>query len=184
MSLTRIPNQLRAGDTWKWTATLSDYPATTWTLTYYLVRQSIATISFAASADGADHAVSVAAADTAAYTPGVYKYQAVVDDGTDHYQVEAGTVELLANFASGASSIDARSHARKVLDAVEALIEGTASKDQQEITEGGVTLKRRSVEDLLSLRDRYRAEVAAELRRERAERGLGTAKTIKVRFTS
>lgn len=30
----REPAQLRCGDTWRWTRSLADYPATTWTLKY------------------------------------------------------------------------------------------------------------------------------------------------------
>ena len=30
------PEKLTAGMTWKWNKTISDYPATEWTLTYYL----------------------------------------------------------------------------------------------------------------------------------------------------
>ena len=46
------PEKLTSGVTWKWKKTLSDYPASEWTLTYYLRKDGATATSFSATADG------------------------------------------------------------------------------------------------------------------------------------
>jgi hypothetical protein len=62
------PEKLTSGVTWKWKKIVSDYPASEWTLTYYLRKDGATTTSFNATADGDTHLVTVAASSTA----GVY----------------------------------------------------------------------------------------------------------------
>ena len=56
------PEKLTSGVTWKWKKTISDYPASEWTLTYYLRKDGATATSFSATADGDTHLVTVAAA--------------------------------------------------------------------------------------------------------------------------
>lgn len=158
---TREPDAVIAGDTWQWRRTLSDYPAPTWTLTYYL-RGINAEASFAATADGMDHLVTVAKATTAAIAPGAYDLLGVVTDGTSRYTLYAERLVVQPDPASIGAGHDARSHARKTLEALEAVIENKATRDQLEYAIGGRSLKRMSPDELLNFRDRYRAEVYAE----------------------
>ena len=58
------PEKLTSGVTWKWKKTISDYPASEWTLTYYLRKDGATATSFSATADGDTHLVTVAAATT------------------------------------------------------------------------------------------------------------------------
>ena len=64
------PEKLTSGVTWKWKKTISDYPASEWTLTYYLRKDGATATSFSAAADGDSYLVTVAAATTAAYAAG------------------------------------------------------------------------------------------------------------------
>ena len=66
------PEKLTSGVTWKWKKTISDYPASEWTLTYYLRKSGATATSFSETADGDTHLVTVAAATTAGYAAGVY----------------------------------------------------------------------------------------------------------------
>ena len=59
------PEKLTSGVTWKWKKTISDYPASEWSLIYYLRKDGVAISSFSATADGDTHLVTVAAATTA-----------------------------------------------------------------------------------------------------------------------
>lgn len=182
--LTRIPDQLLAGDTWKWKVSLSDYPASSgWTLYYYLVNQSISKITLTSSASDDDHQIEVAKADTAGYAAGIYNYQAVVASSTKRYLVESGRVEVLPNYAAQTGTYDDRSFARKMVDALEtALLTSAASGDIIEYTIGGRSVKK----DRYTVRrelDYWKAQVLAEKRRERAKMGLSTNRTVKVRFT-
>ena len=45
------PEKLTAGVTWKWKKTHSDYPASEWTLTYYLRKDGATATSFTGTAD-------------------------------------------------------------------------------------------------------------------------------------
>lgn len=173
--------QLRAGDTWQWRREdLSDYPAGTWTLTYYF-KSAAANFSVAATADGTNYAVTVAKATTAARTAGRYKWIAVVDNGTERHQVDQGELIVQPDFAAS-GNLDDRSHARKMLDAIEALLEGRATKDQQSMTIGDVSITRMPLDQLLAARDKYRTEVATQRRAERARAGNPPATNLPVRF--
>lgn len=176
------PLALRAGDTWVWRREdLTDYPAGTWTLTYYF-RAPTANFQIVASASGVAHAVSVAKGTTAGYTATRYKWIASVDNGTVRVTVDQGELLVQPNLAV-AGNLDDRSHARKMLEAIEALLEGRATKDQQSYTVGDVAITRIPVEQLKRIRDEYRDEVAAARRRERLRNGQGLNTILPVRFS-
>ena len=80
-----------------------------------------------------------------------------IADGTAR-TVQAGTVLVMPD----AATQDTRSHAEKVLDALEALIEGRASKDVNSYSIAGRSLTRMSPAELIEWRDRYRREVAVQ----------------------
>jgi hypothetical protein len=173
------PTQIHAGDTWEWTRAEAEYPAGTWTLTYYL-RNAKAAYNVTAAADGLGFAVSVAAATTAAYKPGRYDWIARVTDGTSVVTVGTGVITVLPNLGA-AGAFDGRSHARIVLDALEAVIAGRATHDQSSYSIGNRSLSRMSIPELLSFRDSYRAMVASEERAARLASG-GVAGKVMVRF--
>jgi hypothetical protein len=161
---TNEPSELRAGDTWKWRREdLELYPAPTWVLKYR-AKNSAGGFEITAAASGTAHAVTVAAATTAAYAAGLYAWVAWVESGAERYTVDSGELRVLPDLRAGTATAaqDVRSHARRVLEAIEAVIEGRATRDQEEYRIADRMLKRTPIADLLALRDRYRAEVAAE----------------------
>jgi len=160
---TNEPKELRAGITWEWTREdIADYPAPTWTLKYWFKKtgSSGANFSITAAADGTGFDVTVLAAISAALTAGDYTWVAIVTAGTESREVDRGTLVLLPRY-DVASNFDDREHARIVLDAIESVIQGRATKDQQEYTIGGRSLKRTPLDELEKFRDKYRAEVYA-----------------------
>lgn len=156
------PASIVAGDRIQWKKTLSDYPAGTWTLVYYFLNAS-GKFSITAGTDGTDHSVDVAAATSKAYAAGKYDGQGRVTSGTDIYVVWRGRIEVLANFEL-AGSRDERTHARKMLEAIEAELEGRATAAQTSMLEYTIGSRnyRRDPKILLEWRDRYSVEVAAE----------------------
>jgi hypothetical protein len=177
---TTEPEELRVGLTWQWRREdLADYPASTWTLTYWFKQQasSGAKFSIVASADGDAYSISVAAATTAGYTADDYTWVAVVTSGTEAFEVDHGTAKILPKYNADAA-LDDRSHAKKVLEAIEAVIEGRASKDQEEYTIGNRSLKRTPLEDLMKLRNQYKAEVFREQLEENARNGKQGSKLV------
>jgi len=181
---TSEPSALRAGDTWRWTKSLADYPATSWTLKYRF-KNAAGGFEITASTSGTDYSVTVAAATTAAYTAGVYSWLAWVEGGTsEKYSVDTGIATIDPDYRSGTATAayDDRTHARTVLDAIEAVIEGRASRDQESYEIAGRSLKRTPIADLLKMRQHYKAEVAAQDAAEKISNGLGTGRKIQFRI--
>lgn len=175
------PGVLAAGDTWEWERSLPDYPADVWTLTYYFVGKD-GRFTFAATADGTDHAVTVAKAATAAYTPGVYRGEGFVGDGTERFRVWVGELRVEADMSAQQEGFDTRSHAQKVLDAVEAVLERRATRDQESYSLGGRSLSRTPIADLIVFKNHYQWIVRRERSAARIAQGLGGGGNIHVRF--
>lgn len=173
------PTTITAGNSIAWTITLDDYPADdSWVLSYVLLN-STTKITITSSADGADHAVSVAAVTTASYTVGEYQFAAFVTDGTDRYTVDEGIIEILADYEI-VTTLDTRSHVKKVLDALESLMEGKAAKDVVAYSIHGRSLTSMSIEEVRSWYDDY----SARYRREQIKLGNIKRKIIKSRFAN
>lgn len=164
---TNEPDQLRAGDSWQWDRQdLTDYPATSWTLKYAF-KNAAAHIEATASADGSNYSVRITAVTTLAYTAGKYHWVAYVETGAgasiERHQVDEGWLEVLPAFAQASpAALDDRTHARKTLEAIEAVIESRATVDQMKYTIGSRSLDRMPIADLLKFRDYYRAQVRSE----------------------
>src|SRR3972149_3831252 len=124
-----IPLRLQAGDTWEWTDSLPDYPAPTWVLKYALHKTGIAAIVLTAVESGTDHKVTVSSATNAGYGAGEYQWAAYVEhaDGR-RYTVGEGRVTLKSSLVTAVVGTDNRSHAQKTIDAIEATMEGRATK--------------------------------------------------------
>lgn len=160
---TRVPEQIVAGNTLKFTIDLEDYrPGDGWQLSYHFLNAS-ADLGQHDGTDNGDgtHLVTVDASTTAGWAAGRYSYRAFVSKGTERFSAGEGELVVEPDFATVAT-YDGRTHARKVLDSVEALLEGKATKDQASYTVQGRALQRYSFEELLKLRDRLRQEVQAE----------------------
>ena len=180
---TAEPVTLRAGDTWQWRRDdLGDYPAPDWALTYYF-RNATAKFDLTAAADGTAHLVNVAMAATGK-APGKYDWIAVVKSATDRHQVGNGIVEVLPDLAADVV-YDARTFARKMLDAIEAALLGQASASQISILTAEFNGRKMTYNHagLLELRAKFRAEVAAEANALRVKQGKATRNHVLVRFT-
>lgn len=127
-----IPDTLQAGDSVTWTDSLGDYPASTYTLKYRLAGPQMIDITAAASVD--DHVVTIAKTTTAEWTPGVYKWVAYVEAGSDSTTIATGQVEVLRDLRQATGSYEARNFARRVYDALVAVAENRASKEQHSMT--------------------------------------------------
>jgi hypothetical protein len=182
---TNEPRQLRAGDTWEWRREdlAADYPAPTWTLTYRF-KNAAGGFEIVASASGSFFAVTHAAGTTASIAAGTYDWAAQVANGSAKYTIDSGTLEVLANLFSGTATAanDQRSHNRKALDAIKAVMEGRASVDQQEYTIAGRSLKRTPMADLIMLLNFYEARVNGEIAEENLRNGRAVGNVIRVRL--
>ena len=178
---TTEPAVIVAGDTAKWLRTLGDYPASSgWVLTYTLV-SAANRYTFSGTASGDDHLITVAATTTATWVAGTYTRRAQAAKSGEVYTVGTGSLHVKASFAA---ATDGRSHARRTLEAIEAVIEGRATSEVSQYVIGGRQLRYIEVDQLLVLRDRYRGEVAREDAAQRAAAGLPDTRRVFVRFMS
>lgn len=178
---TTEPDRITAGDSFGWKLDLDDYPASTWVLSYALVKDGTK-IAITGSADGDTHVIEISASTSGAYSPGLYSFAGYVTKSAERYQVRSGRIEILKNFATATSGYDDRSHAKTVLDALEATIEGKASVDQLEVQISGRALKRLSPQDLIFWRGYYLAEYRRELKEEKIAAGKSSGNSVRVRF--
>lgn len=173
-----FPSSVSAGLTFDRTATITDCPAPTWALSAALRGPTV--IDLTAAASGIAHRFLVAAAVTADWAAGEYWYSIRAASAGTVIEVEAGQIIVNPDLAAAIANHDGRDHARRVLDAIEAVIEKRATLDQDRYMINNRELWRTPIADLLALRDRYRAE----LRRIKAVKAGGLFDTaVRVRFS-
>jgi hypothetical protein len=113
-------------------------PADGWTLKYALAAiftspvQATITLTATTAADGVRYRVQASSDQTALWTPGKYSWVRRVEKaGPIIYPVGEGVFEVLPTINALAQGYDGRSHARKVLDALKAAMEGRALTSEQ-----------------------------------------------------
>jgi hypothetical protein len=183
--VTTFINLLTAGDTLDFGTVVDTYKASAgWTLKYRLApRVSGAVIDITAIADGDDYRVQATAATTAAWAAGFYSWAAFVEKAAERYTVGRGSLEIRVSSVAMPAGFDDRGHAQKVLDAIEAVIANRATKDQEEYSIEGRSLKRTPIPDLLVMRDKYKGEVMRLQAGERVGAGLPNPNRVGVRFS-
>lgn len=180
------PASVTAGDLVTWTRSLQDFPASDgWVLTYALTKTSVR-ITITGTASGSDHLVSVAKATTANWSAGTYTAQGYVTKSatSERYQVFNGIIQVTTNLAAQSSGYDGRSHAKKCLDAIEAVLESRASKTIQSWSGLEQSFSLIPTSELMTMRDKYRVEYQSEIAAERVAQGLGNRRNVFVRFTT
>lgn len=182
--------ELVAGDTLDFTVAVPDYPASDgWTLKYRLTPrfaspvQAPVDLTATTNADGSRYDVQASPGTTADWGAGYYTWARWVEkSGARQTLDESGQLLVKADPSATVQGHDARSHARITLDAIQAVIEGRASKDQEEYTIGSRSLKRTPLADLIKLHSRYQTMVQAEDAQERLRNGLSTGGKFQVRL--
>lgn len=170
-----IPATLRAGSAIEWS---EGYNPEGGSLVYTIFGQN-GVITLTAS----DRLFSVTSAASAGWAPGRYDWVLRRVVGEEKQDLLRGALTILGNPDIHPEGLDARSHARRVLDAIESVLEGRAGDDVQEISIRGRTVKSMPIADLLRFRSLYRAEVRAEEDALRASQGLASRRILKTRFT-
>lgn len=174
----QFPGSIRAGVTFDTTVRLERYQAPTWQV-QVLLRGPKAIDFTSTTTSGSRHQLLVDADTTAAWLPGQYLFSVrAVSSGTV-LEIESGVVTIEADMATMADGTDARVHAQRVLDAIEAVIEKRATMDQERYTINNRELHRTPIADLLKLRGYYRGELQ---RLKAAQRGALFGRQVKVTF--
>ena len=182
------PDLLVVGDRWTWRRPdlVADYPTADYALTYEFHDDAGGggshKFTITATETTTDYIVEIASATTASYTAGEYNWYAFITRSSDSQRIaiDEGHTKLELNFAN--TNADNRSHAKKVLDAIQAVLENRASQDQMSYSIAGRSLSRMTIDDLMRFRDRYRAEYNREIKLKRIKNKQDTGNTIKARF--
>ena len=185
---TQEPDILVVGDRWMWRRPdlASIYDPSEYALTYEYHRDSggggVNQFTITATETSDDYIIEVPSTTTDAYVANAYIWYAFITRSSDSERiaVDNGRAELIDDFAD--SNADVRSHAKTVLDAIEATIEGRASQDQMSYSIAGRSLSRMSIDDLMTFRNRYRAEYLEEIKKSRIKNKQDSGNLVKVRF--
>lgn len=176
------PAKIKKGLKHTWTESLSDYPATTYTLKYNLVNAS-KNEAITSTADGSDHDIEISAATSAAYTAGTYKWQSYVQeilDSTNKIFIAEGMLEIEESLLTGTT--DFRTHAKKTLDAINTVIENWATQGYQSISVNGRAIQYKTLDDLMKLKAYYTSIVNAETAQAKIDAGEEPGGKILTRF--
>jgi len=182
---TTEPNELQLGDFWAWKRTdlSTDYPTASYSLSYEFNLIDGATVSnFTLTATESNNDYIIESTNTTSYTKGEYNWIAYITRSSDTARIKIGEgfTEVQDNYATTTASV--RSHAKKVLDAIEAVIENRATMDQSSMSIAGRSLSRLTVDELMLFRDRYKTEYLKEVKKARIKNNKDSGNAIKVRF--
>lgn len=171
-TLTAIPSEIQAGDSYAITLSLSDYPAPTWAVTFSLAGAAV--LSITSTASDTAHVLTLTAAQTATLGAGTYRFRVRVSNGTSVETVETGSLTVLPDIGAMAEG-EGVSWAEKTLAVVEAALSNTLADEMKMYMIAGRQVMTFSPAELMRLRSQLRAEVA--LQRGRPAAG-GTIQTV------
>ncbi len=191
-----IVDELIAGDTLDFLDSVPDYPpADGWTLKYRLIPRFTtpvqAPIDITATTSGSDYRVQAAAAVTAAWKAGDYNWARWVEKaGPIRQSLGDGQIKVIADPAAAVQGYDGRSHARKVLNQIEAAIESRSLSTMREVLAYTIGTRSQTFDDsetkaeLVKLHSHYKWLVANEDAREKIAAGLPNPRNVRIRFGS
>lgn len=176
------PQRVTAGDTIQWTKEIPDYPPGQYTLKY--VFRGPSNFEVTAATSGTLHLVTITAAVSAGFVPGDYFWQSYAESGSTRFTQARGRLTILENLAAVTDEgFDGRSQARKILEAIRAVILKKASRVQEEYEVDGVRVKDIPPEQLIVLEIRYSSIVQSEESQESIDIGRPSRRKINFRFT-
>lgn len=188
MSTTERPTEIRAGDTYTYTVSSSDYPASAgWKLKVTLNNSStFKQVDATTNADGESYDVTLKSADTDDFAAGVCQIVEAVESGSGasliRHTIFSGTLTILPNIAGASAAFDSRTTARKMLDAIETITLADFAKGHVTLSIGDRSITFRTWDEMMRARSSLKREVAAEETAEAIKLGLEPNKPIRTRF--
>lgn len=171
------PTEFVQGETVKWTKTFSDFPTSeAWAIVYELRGESTEAVT--GSIAGDEYEFELTASETAAMTIGDYWWQSWAEKGAEKYVIASGRMTLKSDLGEEAAGYDGRSNAKIILDALNALAEGKATKDQRDVMVGDRRIVRLAPQELMDWISFYQARYNKELADENVARGKSPNKNI------
>jgi hypothetical protein len=153
-----------------------------WSLVYSFMDSLGQQDPVTATANGDNFSIAISAATTANYRVGLLSFVSKVSKDAVVKTIKSGTINIKSSFVD-LTSFDGRTHAQKVLENIEAVLEKTATKDQESYSIKGRSLSRRSLEELTTLRDKYKREVQQEKNEVDRKNGKASQSIVYARFS-
>lgn len=187
----REPREIQRGETVRWRRHFVGYPPSEFTLRY-LIRGPGIGIDVPATGDGDAFVAEITSEQSGSLTEGSYQWQAwlnEISDPTKRYVAARGEIIVRPGFVeSDTTAVDTRSTAKKIVDALEAALLNSASREQLEYeisTPAGARKIRfmTRTEQTTFLRY-YREIVGRERAAERVRNGGTFGTTVKLRVRS
>lgn len=181
---TTEPEKVVSGDSYTWEKTFTDYPTGDgWALSYTFQKSGNASLTVAASGSGTTYTMTLSTTNTALLGSGLWFWYAHLTKTGQRKTVGNGRFDVVPNPASGDSSVDPRSFAKKALDAIESAILSGIREDI-EISVDGMVIRFRSFAEMMEARSKYKMLYNQELDAERLANGLGNRRKVVTRFVS
>jgi len=188
----KIPLTIQNGDSLIFSDGYNEFPAADFTFNYTIVNAANKYTFTAVAAtpenilgyelDGGDLFVRVAPEDTAKYIAGddyTYYVQAEDDNG-NKITVESGPITLIDEYSTVG---DYRSHAKIMLDLLEAYLQGTAPDAVKKYSVAGRSIESYDLKEIVELRNYYKLIFENEVKKNKIARGeRDYSSTTKVRF--
>jgi len=156
-----IPTHIFGGDTVEFTINAL-YQSPEYTIK--CVIRGPSSLDIDAQSSGGEHVFVLTAAQTATLAPGLYQCFIYAQGENTRHHLASAQITIAANPATTAAGHDPRTHAQKVLAAIEALLEGRAAHDAEQYAINGISLTKMNILELLKWRDKYRIEINNEQR--------------------
>lgn len=181
------PRAVYAGSTVSWQRACPAYPpGEGYALVYtFFGREGAWNVSGEqVTGSGGTFEATIAADAWAEIPPGEYRWVARAEKGGAKYVVAEGSLVVHPDPETlGEAGYDGRSHARKVLEALQARIEGRAGERHLSMSIAGKSIQLMSLAELIDAKRRYEADVRSEENAARLQAGLPGRTIIRTRFT-
>lgn len=155
----QLPSRHEAGLSFLQTVSLDGYSSNIFELRVYFRGPSSFQI-IAEPRDDGSFCLKAASDITATWADGAYEWRARLISNGDTVDAGKGRIAIEPDFSAG--NFDPRTHAEKAHAAICAVLEKSATFDQQSYTIGGRSLSRHSLEELYKLKNKYGLEIARE----------------------
>lgn len=179
-----FPSEIRAGDAVEWT---DDLATTANSYVYYLRTNAASGASVSGTLSNGIWTFTLSSATTTGFATGKWFYQAVsITAGAPTTQRYGGfDVTPSLAYAGNPTAVDLRTQAELDLIAVEAAIRALVSGAQEYrigTVSGGRMVKRADLAQLISWRDRLKADIAREKLATDLANGKGDGRSLYIRF--
>jgi len=179
------PEKIVVGDFIQWRRMdLTDYSPSLYTATYVarISQGGNTEVQVTGTSYQGGFLFSVTSDQSEHFVAGLYYWQLEIVRNSDSNRIVVDRGQFVAVPDLDVNGADPRTHAQIMLTKIESILQGRADGDVASYSINGRSLTKIPLNDLMTWRDRYKAEVHKETMEDRRRRGIGTGANILVRF--